>query len=154
MGKLAYFFILRKENKVSTNKQRIQLYLEDEIVEQIEDYFKRLGYNNRQDFITEAIVDKITNEAVINDEVVKKLSKIIIVPIKASINNMADDIAKNYYKLAVEISLLNYVLANMLNIDREALGEIRRQAVKDVKEENGLISLVKAARKFDDEDEE
>lgn len=137
---------------MATEKQRIPLYVDGEMINKIKMLQDRLDLKNRQEVIVMAINELFSNEVAKDDELIRKLSKTIIAPLKATIEAANDDVARTFYKLAIEQTVSNYILANALSIENDTLSAIRSQAIKDVKQNNGMVSLVKATRMFKDDE--
>lgn len=69
------------------------------------------------------------------------LPPILIAALRGMIQNSENHICRMLFKLTVEISLMMNVLAAGMEIDDEALRQLRARCVREVKQTNGSISF-------------
>ena len=123
----------------SEYKQRISLYLDKERVEKMDEAIKKYGYRSRNDFVSSAvdnlIADKLLGE---NDTVIsEKLSRAIAEMSEAQ----TLQIAKSMFRYAVEMELIMRMFSETLDFTPAELGEMRKEAVRNVRRTRGKVRL-------------
>ena len=123
----------------SEYKQRISLYLDKERVEKMDEAIKKYGYRSRNDFVSSAvdnlIADKLLGE---NDTVIsEKLSRAITEMSEAQ----TLQIAKSMFRYAVEMELIMRMFSETLDFTPAELGEMRKEAVRNVRRTRGKVRL-------------
>lgn len=97
---------------------------------------------NQNEFVEEAINFYSSYVKSKNDFAV--LPPIVVSALRATIQSSEDRIARLLFKLAVELSMTMNVVAAGKNVSDEDLKLLRSRCIREVKSNNGQISLIDA----------
>ena len=130
------------QNSASAKKTKYGFMLRPDINQMIEDH-KHLKNDDRSAFVTEAIrrycaeLDGERNLDVLCDRMYKIIS--------AEADSQANRMAALLFKIAVELTIQNYMLgAGYVNLDDEEMQYIRNEAINAACKSHGFISFEKA----------
>ena len=123
----------------SENKQRISLYLNKETVEKMDSAIKKYGYRSRNDFISSAVDNLITDRLLgENDTVIsEKLSRAIA----QMSESQTLQISKSMFRYAVEMELIMRMLSEVLDFNSDELEEMSGEAIRNVRRTRGKVRL-------------
>lgn len=74
------------------------------------------------------------------------LAPALVNAVRAAVQNSENHISRLLFKLAVEVDILMHVMASAVEIDPVVLNQLRGVCVREVKKSSGAISLEKAVR--------
>ena len=74
------------------------------------------------------------------------LAPALVNAVRAAVQNSENHISRLLFKLAVEVDILMHVMASAVEIDPVVLDQLRGVCVREVKKSSGAISLEKAVR--------
>lgn len=74
------------------------------------------------------------------------LAPALVNAVRAAVQNSENHISRLLFKLAVEVDILMHVMASAVEIDPVVLNQLRGVCVREVKKCSGAISLEKAVR--------
>lgn len=121
------------------NKQRISLYLDKEIVEKMDEAIKKYGYRSRNDFVSSAVDNLITdkllgeNDTVISDKLSKAIAEMS--------EKQTLQIAKSMFRYAVEMELIMRMFSEITDFTPYELEEMRKEAIRNVRRTRGKVRL-------------
>ena len=93
---------------------------------------------SRNDFIENAILFYVSY---LNSENNQYLDDVLHKTIKSNIELLEDEIRKTLFKQAIEINMLNNIVATISELDQETIDILRKKSIQEVKETSGKISL-------------
>ena len=130
------------QNSASAKKTKYGFMLRPDINQMIEDH-KHLKNDDRSAFVTEAIrryCAELDGERYL-DVLCDRMYKII----SAEADSQANRMAALLFKIAVELTIQNYMLgAGYVNLDDEEMRYIRNKAINAARKSHGFISFEKA----------
>ena len=121
------------------NKQRISLYLDKEEVERMDSAVKKYGYRSRNEFVSFAVDNLITDKLLSeNDTVIsEKLSKAIAEMSEAQ----TLQIAKSMFRYAVEMELIMRMFSEITDFTPSEIEDMRKDAIRNVRRTRGKVRL-------------
>ncbi len=128
--------------KLITEKVRKAFYIDEELLEQVDDLLEQADVRSRNEFVNQALkfyIGYLTSEKIEN-YMLTTISSVMHATVKDSENRMT----RAMYKLAVETSKLSHVIAYSHGVDEEALRKLQAKCAEEVKHINGTISFEKA----------
>lgn len=135
--------------KLITEKVRKAFYIDEELLEQVDDLLEQADVRSRNEFVNQALkfyIGYLTSEKVEN-YMLTTISSVMHATVKDTENRMA----RAMYKLAVETSKLSHVIAYSHEVDEQALGKLQAKCAEEVKRLNGAIRF-EDAYKYQQED--
>ena len=115
-----------------------------EIMEKIDDLYKKAGCATRAEFIEKAIIF-YCGYLTANDYR-EYFPNVIVSTMKATLDALEDRMANLLFKNAVAISMMLHVVAATNNIDKDSLSALEGMCVADVKRLHGTIRLQDAVK--------
>lgn len=135
--------------KLITEKVRKAFYIDEELLEQVDDLLEQADVRSRNEFVNQALkfyIGYLTSEKIEN-YMLTTISSVMHATLKDSENRMA----RAMYKLAVETSKLSHVIAYSHEVDEQALSRLQAKCAEEVKRLNGAIRF-EDAYKYQQED--
>ncbi len=132
------------------SKTHCSYNLEEETVARIEKCYRESGCRSKSDFIDKAVgfyCGYLTAENYRD-----YFPDVIVSTLKASLESMESRMGSLLFKMAVELAMLENVMAATYDIDESLLQRLRGMCVQDVKAINGRISFEDAVRYQSGED--
>ncbi len=132
------------------SKMHCSYNLEEETVARIEKCYRESGCRSKSDFIDKAVgfyCGYLTAENYRD-----YFPDVIVSTLKASLDSMENRMGSLLFKMAVELAMLENVMAATYDIDESLLQRLRGMCVQDVKAINGRISFEDAVRYQSGED--
>ena len=121
----------------SEGKVRRGFYIEEDLLEQVDGLLEQADVKSRNEFLNQALkfyIGYLISEKIEN-YMLSTISSVMHSTVKDSENRMA----REMYKLAVEISKLSHVIAYSHGVDEEALGKLQAKCTDEVKRINGAV---------------
>jgi len=115
-----------------------------DIMEKIDDLYKKAGCATRAEFIEKAIIF-YCGYLTANDYR-EYFPNVIVSTMKATLDALEDRMANLLFKNAVAISMMLHVVAATNNIDKDSLSALEGMCVVDVKRLHGTIRLQDAVK--------
>lgn len=115
-----------------------------DIMEKIDDLYKKAGCATRAEFIEKAIIF-YCGYLTANDYR-EYFPNVIVSTMKATLDALEDRMANLLFKNAVAISMMLHVVAATNNIDKDSLSALEGMCVADVKRIHGTIRLQDAVK--------
>ena len=115
-----------------------------DIMEKIDDLYKKAGCAPRAEFIEKAIIF-YCGYLTANDYR-EYFPNVIVSTMKATLDALEDRMANLLFKNAVAISMMLHVVAATNNIDKDSLSALEGMCVADVKRLHGTIRLQDAVK--------
>ena len=121
------------------SKFKFALYLHPETYEQVNQWYRKTDCRSKSEFIEKAIqfyVSYLTAE-----DGGSYLPNAFLSTMKSIVAESDNRHSKMLFKQAVELAMLLNVVAATFKIDRDTLGRLRGECVKEVKRTNGNFTL-------------
>ena len=127
-----------------SEKKKFARYLTPELMAKIEKLYEDEGCRSKTEFIEKAIEFYCGYRTA--DNYKEYFPDVIVSTMQETLNSMEMRMARLLFKIAVELSLLQHVIAGTNDIDEDTLSSLREMCVQDVKRVNGAISFEDAVR--------
>ena len=115
-----------------------------DIMEKIDDLYKKAGCATRAEFIEKAII--FYCGYLTANHYREYFPNVIVSTMKATLDALEDRMANLLFKNAVAISMMLHVVAATNNIDKDSLSALEGMCVADVKRIHGTIRLQDAVK--------
>ena len=125
----------------STEKIRVSLSLDREIVETADRMMKERGYRSRNEFYS-AMINELSAEEIINkqgDFLGEKFAKAM----ESYEEEIRKTLSKGLFRYAVHLEMIAKILADQYGYSEDEAEEIRREACRNVRRLRGKIPLEK-----------
>ena len=125
----------------STEKIRVSLSLDREIVETADRMMKERGYRSRNEFYS-AMINELSAEEIINkqgDFLGEKFAKAM----ESYEEEIRKTLSKGLFRYAVQLEMIAKILADQYGYSEDDAEEIRREACRNVRRLRGKIPLEK-----------
>lgn len=129
---------------MSRDIEKITVSLPKETLRLADDNHKRLGFDNRSEFINAAIREYVSRDILrqFGGEIAEVYSKIQ----HSEIRNLEEHLSKLSYKIAIEIAQMNLFLASALEVPYLYMQKLRGKAVHLVNSSRGYVPLCEAVK--------
>ena len=122
----------------SEHKQRISLYLDKELVKEADKFIKEQGLSSRNDLFSKAV------ERLMADEILRE-SPAVSERLAQALADVSEDnakaISKGLFRYAVQLEMMMQMLATQFDCTQEQIGEMRREAINNVRRTRGKVKL-------------
>lgn len=132
-------------------KCKIASYIQADTADLLEKHYKEQGYTNRSDFVDDAI--QFYCGYLSANDYSAYLPNIVISTMKGTLGSMERRMANLLFllfKVAVELAMVQNLLAANQKIQRSTLDSLRGMCVREVKSLNGTLKLDDAVMLRDD----
>lgn len=120
------------------DKYKFALWLYPETLDKVKDLYKRDGCRTKAQFIEKAIRYYVGHLTA--DDEVSYLPNALLSNLKSIVAESDNRQNKMLFKLAVEMAMMQNIVASMQEIDLISLARLRGECVKEVKRLNGAFS--------------
>ena len=136
----------KNENELSeeNNRVRFALYTDETTLDLVEQHYKEDGCGCRSEYISKAI--RYYAELHSLKDCRNVIPDIITSTLKDIVRESDNRQGRLLFKIAVELTILQNIVAAYNNIDVAELNRVRGICVNEVKELNGIISFDEAVR--------
>ena len=130
----------RKENQEV--KRRFQLWVMPSTLELADQYYRNDNCASRSEFIEKAI--QFYAGYVSSQQNQDYLARVIPATVKGIVDESSNRMGRLLFKMAVELAVIENILAAVCEVDRQELKRLRGQCVEEIKRTNGMISFEQA----------
>lgn len=120
-------------------KCKIASYIKADTAALLEKHYKEQGYTNRSEFVDDAI--QFYCGYLSANDYSAYLPNIVISTMKGTLGSMERRMANLLFKVAVELAMMQNLLAANQKIQRSTLDSLRGMCVREVKALNGSLKL-------------
>lgn len=135
--------VLQKENGVDNimedKKQKYAYWLRPSLVMEMESMLDDANARSKSDFVTQAI--KFYIGYLRQKKCVDFISPILAQSIKSEIGSVEQNISKMLFKLSVEQSIVNNLIASQNEIDEVTMARLRNSCCEEVARLGGVITF-------------
>ena len=120
-------------------KQKFALWVYPSTMEVLEKYLEKSGCRSKSDFIEKAIL--FYSGFLAAQTYQGYLPNVVISCMKGSLGSFERHTSNILFKVAVELSMMNFLLASAHRVSRENMDSLRNLCIREVKSYNGSITL-------------
>ena len=131
-------------------KHKFALWIYPSTIDTIERYLEKSECRSKSDFIEKAIMFYAGFLAARDYK--DYIPNVVISVMKAMLASYERRTSNILFKVAVEMSMMNYLLASKYRISRETMENLRNMCIQEVKSYNGSLTLEDAVRFCRDDD--
>ena len=135
--------VISEEEKQEV-KRRFQLWIKPSTLELADQYYHSDNCVSRSEFIEKAILFYVGY--VTSQQSQDYLADIIPSTVKSIVDESANRMGRLLFKIAVELAVVENILAAVCDVDELEVKRLRGQCVKEIKSTNGLLSFEEALR--------
>ena len=132
--------IPEKENQEV--KRRFQLWVMPSTLELADQYYRSDNCASISEFIEKAI--QFYAGYVSSQQNQDYLARVIPATVKGIVDESSNRMGRLLFKMAVELAVIENILAAVCEVDRQELKRLRGQCVEEIKSTNGMISFEQA----------
>lgn len=130
-------------------KYKFALWIYPSTMETLERYLEKSECRSKSDFIEKAILFYAGFLAA--HDYRDYIPNVVISVMKAVLASYERRTSNILFKVAVEMSMMNYLLASKYRVSRETMESLRNMCIREVRSYNGSITLEDAAGFFRDD---
>ena len=123
-------------------KRRFQLWVMPSTLELADQYYRSDNCASRSEFIEKAI--QFYAGYVSSQQNQDYLARVIPATVKGIVDESSNRMGRLFFKMAVELAVIENILAAVCEVDRQELKRLRGQCVEEIKRTNGMISFEQA----------
>ena len=123
-------------------KRRFQLWVMPSTLELADQYYRSDNCASRSEFIEKAI--QFYAGYVSSQQNQDYLARVIPATVKGIVDESSNRMGRLLFKMAVELAVIESILAAVCEVDRQELKRLRGQCVEEIKRTNGMISFEQA----------
>lgn len=123
-------------------KQKYAYWLRPSLVAEMESMLTETNATSKSDFVTQAI--KMYIGYLHQRKCIDFISPILSQSIKSEINSVEHNISKMLFKLSVEQSIVNNLIANQSEIDENTMEKLRNSCAEEVVRLGGVVTFEEA----------
>ena len=124
-------------------KQKFALWVYPSTMEVLERYLEKSEYRSKSDFIEKAILFYAGFLAAQTYQ--DYLPNVVISCMKGSLGSFERRTSNILFKVAVEISMMNFLLASAHRVSKTTMEDLRNMCIREVRSYNSSITLEDAA---------
>ena len=123
-------------------KRRFQLWVMPSTLELADQYYRSDNCASRSEFIEKAI--QFYAGYVSSQQNQDYLARVIPATVKGIVDESSNRMGRLLFKMAVELAVIENILAAVCEVDRQELKRLRGQCGEEIKRTNGMISFEQA----------
>ena len=123
-------------------KRRFQLWVMPSTLELADQYYRSDNCASSSEFIEKAI--QFYAGYVSSQQNQDYLARVIPATVKGIVDESSNRMGRLLFKMAVELAVIENILAAVCEVDRQELKRLRGQCVEEIKRTNGMISFEQA----------
>ena len=123
-------------------KRRFQLWVMPSTLELADQYYRSDNCASRSEFIEKAI--QFYAGYVSSQQNQDYLARVIPATVKGIVDESSNRMGRLMFKMAVELAVIENILAAVCEVDQQELKRLRGQCVEEIKRTNGMISFEQA----------
>ena len=123
-------------------KRKFPLWIYPSLLAEVDSLYKTDNCSSRTEFREKAI--RFYIGYVTSDHTQDYLSQVIPTTVKGIVDESANRMGRLLFKIAVEMAVIENILAAVCEVDQQELKHLRGQCVEEIKRTNGMISFEQA----------
>lgn len=133
------------EEKINqTEKRKFALWISRYTIELAKKHYKDDNCSSASEFIEKAILFYLG--FIFSQENQDYLADVIPATVKGMVDESSNRMGRLLFKIAVEMAVVENILAAVCDVDELEVTRLRGQCVKEIKSTNGLLSFEEALR--------
>lgn len=131
------------EEKINqTEKRKFALWISRDTIELAKKHYKDDNCSSASEFIEKAILFYLGYLA--SQENRNYLAQVIPATVKGIVDESANRMGRLLFKMAVELAVIENILAAVCEVDQQELKRLRGQCVQEIRRTNGMLSFEQA----------
>lgn len=131
------------EDKINQpEKRKFALWISRDTIEFAKQHYKDDNCSSASEFIEKAILFYLGY--VSSQQNQDYLARVIPATVKGIVDESSNRMGRLLFKMAVELAVIENILAAVCEVDRQELKRLRGQCVEEIKRTNGMISFEQA----------
>ena len=131
------------EDKINQpEKRKFALWISRDTIELAKQHYKDDNCSSASEFIEKAILFYLGY--VSSQQNQDYLARVISATVKGIVDESSNRMGRLLFKMAVELAVIENILAAVCEVDRQELKRLRGQCVEEIKRTNGMISFEQA----------
>ena len=131
------------EDKINQpEKRKFALWISRDTIELAKQHYKDDNCSSASEFIEKAILFYLGY--VSSQQNQDYLARVIPATVKGIVDESSNRMGRLLFKMAVELAVIENILAAVCEVDRQELKRLRGQCVEEIKRTNGMISFEQA----------
>ena len=132
-----------EEDKINqTEKRKFALWISRDTIELAKKHYKDDNCSSASEFIEKAILFYLGYLA--SQENRNYLAQVIPATVKGIVDESANRMGRLLFKMAVELAVIENILAAVCEVDQQELKRLRGQCVQEIRRTNGMLSFEQA----------
>ena len=123
-------------------KRKFALWISKDTIEKAKKHYKDDNCSSASEFIEKAILFYLGYLS--SQENQDYLAQVIPATVKGILDESENRMRRLLFKMAVELAVIENILAAVCEVDRQELKRLRGQCVEEIKRTNGMISFEQA----------
>lgn len=133
------------EDKINQpEKRKFALWISRDTIELAKQHYKDDNCSSASEFIEKAILFYLGY--VSSQQNQDYLARVIPATVKGIVDESSNRMGRLLFKIAVEMAVVENILAAVCDVDELEVTRLRGQCVKEIKSTNGLLSFEEALR--------
>lgn len=125
-------------------KRKFPLWIYPSLLAEVDSLYKQDNCSSRTEFMEKAI--RFYIGYVTSGNAQDYLANVIPSAVKGIVDESANRMGRLLFKIAVEMAVVENILAAVCDVDEIEVKRLRGQCVKEIKSTNGLLSFEEALR--------
>ena len=125
-------------------KRKFALWIRPSLLEEVDSLYKCDNCASRSEFMEKAL--RFYMGYLSSQENRDYLAHVIPSTVKGIVDESSNRMGRLLFKMAVELAVIENILAAVCEVDRQELKRLRGQCVEEIKRTNGMISFEQALR--------
>ena len=123
-------------------KRKFALWIRPSLLEEVDSLYQKDNCASRSEFMEKALQFYIGYLACSHAQ--DYLAHVIPATVKGIVDESSNRMGRLLFKMAVELAVIENILAAVCEVDQQELRRLRGQCVEEIKRTNGIISFEQA----------
>ena len=123
-------------------KRKFPLWIYPSLLAEVDSLYKTDNCSSRTEFMEKAI--RFYIGYITSGNAQDYLANVIPSAVKGIVDESSNRMGRLLFKMAVELAVIENILAAVCEVDRQELKRLRGQCVEEIKSTNGMISFEQA----------
>lgn len=133
---------MTEEKSNRPEKRKFALWISKDTIDRAKQSYKDDNCSSASEFIEKAILFYLGYLS--SQENQDYLARVIPATVKGIVDESSNRMGRLLFKMAVELAVIENILAAVCEVDRQELKRLRGQCVEEIKRTNGMISFEQA----------
>ena len=123
-------------------KRKFALWIRPSLLEEVDSLYKSDNCASRSEFMEKAL--RFYMGYLSSQKNQDYLAHVIPATVKGIVDESSNRMGRLFFKMAVELAVIENILAAVCEVDQQELKRLRGQCVEEIKRTNGMISFEQA----------